>query len=96
MSFNSAADWLMSRDQKLYDIEVNNKTKVLRFAWSNGDGVTIDTYGDFITGMIITPTGGAEDAFKDLFKINGSECSLIISRDGGDTFEKVTPTVVYD
>ena len=96
VSFNSAADWLMSGDQKLYDIEVNNKTKVLRFAWSNGDGVTIDTYGDFITGMIITPTGGAEDAFKDLFKINGSECSLIISRDGGDTFEKVTPTVVYD
>lgn len=92
--FNTAMDWLMSDGQKLYDCEINNKTKELNFAWSNGNGVKIDTYGDFIVGMIVKTGGGAELAFADLFKLSESECSLIISRDEGATFEKVTPIVV--
>lgn len=96
VNFNPAADWLKSGDQELYDIEINNKTKEMHFAWSNGNGVQINPYGDFITGMSISTSGGAEADFVELFRIDESECSLIISCDGGATFEKVTPIIIYE
>ena len=95
VNFNPAADWLKSGEKKLYDIEINNKTKEMHFAWSNGNGVQINPYGDFITGMSISTSGGAEADFAELFRIDESECSLIVSRDGGVTFEKVAPIIIY-
>ena len=91
---NSAANWLFNTDgAQLYNLDVNNKTKEMNFAWSNGNGITFKTYGDFINSIIITTTGGAEAEAYESFLIE--ECSMIVSFDDGATFSKIVPIMIY-
>jgi len=91
---NSAANWLFNTDgTQLYNLDVNNKTKEMNFAWSNGNGITFKTYGDFINSIIITTTGGAEAETYESFVIE--ECSMIVSFNDGVTFQKITPIIIY-
>lgn len=106
VNINDGIDWLKPVGaEPPYDVEINNKTKEMRFAWSNGNGVTIEpyqgkdsVYGDFITGMSISTGGGAGEDVEKLFKIDESTCSLFIKRVGetDDKIRKVTPIVIYD
>jgi len=91
---NSGASWLFdSKGNPLYDLNINNKTKQLTFAWSSGNGVSFRTYGDFITAITVATTGGAGKEVREHFYIK--ECSMIISSDDGKTFQKVVPIVIY-
>ena len=65
----------------------------MNFAWSNGNGITFKTYGDFINSIIITTTGGAEAETYESFVIE--ECSMIVSFNDGVTFQKITPIIIY-
>jgi len=91
---NNAANWLFNADgSQLYDLDINNKTKEMNFAWSNGNGITFKTYGDFINSIAVTTTGGAEAETYESFLIE--ECSMIISFDDGATLQKVVPIIIY-
>ena len=90
---NAGVSWLQDGSDKLYTSETNDKIKEYRFIWSaKGNGVQSNNLDQFINIEINLNNNYLQIASID-FKV--ISINAIISYDGGESFERITPSVIY-
>ena len=90
---NMAVGWLNDGNDKLYTININDKTKRCNFIWSaKGNGLNSGNLDKFID-LGIELNNDQLNIVSRNFKV--ISISAIVSYDSGETFEKITPSVIY-